>query len=304
MSSGLISILAQVEPDLEKVADSGIDEVTTTEWLTGLAVVIVSIVLAAVVRRVVERLLRRTGPPAVCKLGGRFAAFLVIVVGFFYALRSIDVAVGPLLGGLGILGIALAFSLQEILGNFASGVLLQTRRPIRIGDQIETSDYEGEVEDVNFRSVQLRTFDGETVYVPNSMVLQNPITNWTKTPTRRTSLDVGVAYGTDLAKAQRVITEAVDAVDAVEPHPATQAFVYEFGDSSINFSVRFWHGASILDMWQARDQAAQAINRALDDAGITIPFPQTTLWFGPGNTELTVGKSDRAEDEAGGRSVD
>ncbi len=299
MSLSPVSLLAQIEPDLEKVSQSGIEDVSTTEWIVGAAVFVGSIVLAMIVRRVVERLLQRTGPPAVCRLGGRVAAFLVVVLGFFYALQSIDVAVGPLLGGLGILGIALAFSLQEILGNFASGVLLQTRRPIRIGDQIVTAEYEGEVEDVNFRSVELKTFDGETVYVPNSMVLQNPITNWTKTPLRRTSLEVGVAYDTDLAEAQRIIIAAVDGLDPIESHPPTEAFVHEFGDSSINFSVRFWHGATIYDMWQARDVAAQAIKRAFDEAGITIPFPQSTLWFGPGNTELTVGRSDRAPGSGG-----
>jgi small-conductance mechanosensitive channel len=189
---------------------------------------------------------------------------------------------------LGIAGLAFAFALQEILGNFVAGILLQVQRPITVGDQIVTNELEGEVKDVNLRAVELRTFDGETVFLPSSIVLQNPIVNWTKTPTRRTVLPVGVAYDTDLAEAQRVIVEAVSEIEEIEDHPEVQAFVEEFGDSSINFAVRFWHGATIVEAWRARDKAAQAIKVGFDDAGITIPFPQATLWFGPSNTELAV----------------
>lgn len=284
-----LSIVAQVETDAESLTESGISEVSSGEWILALAVFVLSIIVAAIARRTIERAMSKIGSPSLTRLGSSAAAFLIVLLGFFYALTSVDVAIGPLLGGLGIAGIALAFALQEILGNFAAGVLLQLRRPIRIGDQIVTNDYEGTVEDVNFRVVRLLTFDGETVYVPNSAVLQSPITNWTRTPTRRTSLLVGVAYDTDLALAQRTIIDAVSNLEGIEGPPhEVEAFAYEFGESSINFEVRFWHGAEILAMWEARDRATQAVKRALDREGITIPFPQSTLWFGPGNTELTT----------------
>lgn len=290
MSSPLPSLLAQVEVDPDQVSDSGISEVSGGEWLLAAGVFVASALLAIVVRRIVERLVDRDSPRTIGRLAGRVAAFLIVVLGFFYALSSVDVAVGPLLGGLGIIGIAIAFSLQDVLANFAAGVILQTRRPIRVGDQIVSNELEGEVEDVTFRSVQIKDFDGETVYIPNSMVLQNPIVNWTKTPNRRTTLEIGVAYDSDLARAQEVLTEAMEGCERVLAHPAPQAFVYEFGESSINFAVRFWHGATILEMWRARDEAAQAAKRALDEHGFTIPFPQRTLWFGPGNTELSVSR--------------
>jgi small conductance mechanosensitive channel len=147
--------------------------------------------------------------------------------------------------------------------------------------------------------VQIRDFDGETVFIPNSMVLQNPITNWTKTPTRRTTLEIGVAYESDLARAQEILVGALENCDGVLSEPEPEAWVYEFGENSINFAVRFWHGATIMDMWRARDAAAQAAKRALDEHGFTIPFPQRTLWFGPGNNQLNVSRSDRAPGERG-----
>ncbi|HKJ36935.1 MAG TPA: mechanosensitive ion channel family protein [Solirubrobacterales bacterium] len=293
LPSSALSLLAQVEVDPDQVSDSGISEVSGGEWVLAAGVFIASIVIAIVVRRVIERLVDRDSPRAIGRLAGRLTAFLIVVLGFFYALSSVDVAVGPLLGGLGILGIAIAFSLQDVLANFAAGVILQTKRPVRVGDQIVSNDFEGEVEDVDFRALKIRDFDGETVYIPNSMVLQNPITNWTRTPTRRTTLEIGVAYDTDLEAAQRVFVEAMENCEGVLSRPAPEAYVYEFGESSINFAVRFWHGAKILEMWKARDAAAQAAKRALDEAGITIPFPQRTLWFGPGNTKLEVEQSER-----------
>ncbi len=285
--------LAQIETNLKQVRESGISEVTTGEWVLAAGVLLASILASIVVGRLVERLLRDYGPVSIRHLFGRLVSLLIVTLGFFYALSSVDVAVGPLLGGLGIIGIALAFALQDILANFAAGVMIQARRPIRIGDQIVTNEYEGQVEDVNFRVVRIRTFDGEEVYVPNSMVLQNPITNWTRTPTRRTSLVIGVAYDTDLALAQRRMVEALSGVDEIitDEHEV-EALAFEFAESSINFEVRFWHGATIIEMWQARDAAAQALKRALDEAGITIPFPQRTLWFGPGNTDLMVQQRD------------
>ncbi|MGB6423648.1 MAG: mechanosensitive ion channel family protein, partial [Solirubrobacterales bacterium] len=203
------SLIAQVETDLQQVAESGISDVSGDEWLFAGVILFATIVISMIGRRLVERAIRGRGHPTLCHLGGRFGQALILVLGFFYAARSIDIAVGPLLGGLGIVGIALAFALQDFIANFAAGIMLQARRPIRIGDQIVTNELQGEVEDVNFRAVMLRNFDGETVYVPNMMVLTNPITNWTKTPTRRTLLEVGVAYDTDLELARRVLADAV-----------------------------------------------------------------------------------------------
>lgn len=281
-------LLAQVETDLQQVADSGISEVTSDEWLLAAVIVLATIVVAMVGRRLIERAIRGRGHPTLCHLGGRFAQVLILLLGFFYAARAIDIAIAPLLGGLGIVGIALAFALQDFIANFAAGILLQARRPIRIGDQIVTNDLQGEVEDVNFRSVKLRNFHGEIVYVPNMTVITNPITNWTKGPSRRAQLVVGVAYGSDLDVAGQVLAEAVASADGVAAEPNPVALAEEFGESSINFRVFFWHGVTIIEAWTARDAAVRAIKRALENAGITIAFPQRTLWFGPGSSELAV----------------
>jgi len=114
------------------------------------------------------------------------------------------------------------------------------------------------------------------------MVWKNPLVNFTETPLRRTTLVVGVAYRTDLDFAQQVLQEAINNVDGVViPPPATVEFV-EFNNSSIDFYVRYWHGSDRPTLWAVRDRAGRALKRALDAAGIEIPFPQRTLWFPEG----------------------
>lgn len=267
-----------------------LEDLSTQKVVLGVAVFAVTLMLAIVVRRVMIRTLdrgdsdRHTG-----RLVGRLVGVVIVIGGTVYALELAGLRVGPMLGALGIGGIALAFAAQDILSNFVAGVLLQVRRPFRVGDEIGSGDHEGRVEDVNLRTVRIKTYDGVTVYLPNAEVLQSPIVNYTKTPLNRTSLTVGVAYDSDLEQVRSIILSACAGADGVEAVPPPEAWVEEFGDSSINLVVRYWHASDIASRWRIRNVVAISVKRAFDDAGVTIPFPQRTLWFGPGSTTLHVG---------------
>lgn len=220
------------------------------------------------------------------RLTGRFLSLVVVVVGLIYSLGILRVQIGPLLGALGVGGIALAFAAQDILQNFVAGVLLQVRRPFRVRDQISSGDFEGTVIDVNLRTVEMVTYDGLTVYLPNAEVLKKPIVNFTRTPLNRTSMEVGLAYDTDLDQAREVLIAACQGADGVMATPGVEVWVESFGESSINCAVRYWHASDIASRWRVRNSVATAIKRGLDNAGMVVPFPQQTLWFGPGNTTL------------------
>lgn len=266
-----------------------LDDVDNEQVLMAVAVLAASVMLAVVLRQLLVRFVdrgdsdRHTG-----RLIGRFVSVVIVAIGLVYALETAGVAVGPLLGALGVGGIALAFAAQDILSNFIAGVLLQVRRPFRVGEQIGSGDYEGTVEDVNLRTVKLTTYDGLTVYLPNAEVLQAPIVNYTRTPLNRTSLTVGVAYDSDLEAVQELALEACSRAEGVQAGPPVEVWVEEFGDSSINLAVRYWHASDIATRWRVRNAVALSVKRAFDDAGVTIPFPQRTLWFGPGATTLRV----------------
>ena len=275
-------LLAAEEQDLLSEA------VTPADWGRAAVVFVVAVVLAVLVRRALVRYVDREGSRHVGRLLGRFLSLVVVALGAVYALDLVGVRIGPLLGALGVGGIALAFAAQDILQNLVAGVLLQVRRPFRIGDQIGSGDYEGVVDDINLRTVELTTYDGLTVYLPNAEVLKNPIVNYTRTPHSRTELTVGVAYDTDLERARQVLMSACRAAPEVQEAPAPEAWVHAFGESSIDIAVRYWHAADIASRWRVRSAVAVSVKRELDAAGITIPFPQRTLWFGPGGRALDV----------------
>ncbi len=251
------------------------------DWLHAGLIVAAAVLLAQVVRRLLVRIIEHNDSErGVAVVIGRSLAYLVVVFGLVYALRVLGISLGPLLGALGVGGIALAFALQDVLQNAVAGLLLQIRRPFRRGHQIKTGDYEGIVTDVTLRTVQLRTYDGLDVYVPNRIVLASPIVNYTRTPLRRTTLQVGVAYRADLAGARRIVHDAVRGADGVEASPEPQVWVEQFGDSSIVLAAMFWHPAPTPDLWRVRTEVAVAVKSALDEAGVDIPFPQVTVWQG------------------------
>lgn len=273
-----VRVLGQVpttEVELEGVVRDGL---TARDWLVAGATFVAFVVAAVVLRRVVERVVLRTDPEgSIARFAGRMVRNLVVLVGLLYALVSLGVQIGPLVGALGVTGIAIAFAVTAILENVFASVMLKTRRPIRVGDQVSTHDRSGTVVEVNFRAVVLDSFDGERVIIPSSMVMNDVIVNSTATPTRRTVLPVGVAYGTDLHRAQEVVLAATSVVDGVLDAPSPQAWVTTFGESSIDFDVRFWHASDIATMFRVRSDVAMAIEAAFDREGIEIPFPQRVV---------------------------
>jgi small-conductance mechanosensitive channel len=250
--------------------------ITAWDWIHVGVILGITIIATQATRRAVMRAAGRDPDRAWGRLVSRFLTYLIVVAGLVYSLVALRVQIGPLLGALGIGGIALAFALQDTLQNFVAGVLLQARRPIRRGDQVLLDNkFEGVVEDIDLRNVAVRTFDGLDVFIPNKTVLENPIVNYTRTPLRRTTLEVGVAYGIDLGEAQRLLVDAMTRTIGVKQLPAPAAWVREFGDSSVGFTLLFWHSS---DPWRARSDVAMSVKMALDEATISMPFPQREVW--------------------------
>ena len=241
----------------------------------------VTIVLSQVVRRLAVRAFGAASERVTVRIIGRFLAYLVVAAGFVYMLQALHVQIGPLIGALGIGGIALAFALQDILQNLVAGIIIQARRPIRRGDTVQIGGYQGVVLDIDLRTVLLRTFDGLDVYMPNRTVLQDPIVNYTISPTRRLTLNVGVGYGSDLETVQRLLVQAARSVAGVLEDPPPAAWVTGFGPSSIDVVVLLWFEVAVSNLWQIQNDAAIAVKAALDAAGVEIPFPHQTVSFDP-----------------------
>lgn len=243
------------------------------DWVHSALIVVVTVALSQVVRKATLKAFGNHAHRPAALMSARFSAYLIAAAGLMYSLNALHVKIGPLVGALGISGIALAFALQDTLQNLVAGVILQARRPIRHGDQVEISRHEGTVLDVDLRTVLLRTYDGLDVYLPNRLVLEGPIVNYTISPLRRLSLNIGVGYRTDLAHAQLCLAQAVSRVESVASDPPPAAWVTDFGDSAIEFTVLFWYSVGDHSLWDVRSAVAISMQRALHDDGIEIPYP-------------------------------
>ncbi len=265
------------------------------EWITtfiamlpnmvvALFVLILFYVIGKFARKAVKQLLTSvTDNKTITSLLETIIGVAIIGIGVFIALSvlQLDGAVTSLLAGAGIIGLALGFAFQDIASNFISGVMLSIRHPFGIGDIIETNDFYGTVQKLNLRNTIMRTVTGQIVYLPNKKVFENPLQNFTTTGLRRVDLSCGVSYGDDLDKAKKVALEAVDKVSNVLSDKEIEFYYDEFGDSSINFKIRFWvKFATNPDFWSARSEAIIAITKAFDEHDIMIPFPIRTLDFG------------------------
>lgn len=269
--------LAQVDPttpvDLAAVADSGLDD-----WVRALIIFVVALILAFAARTGINRVGRRRDTVgSTVQIVARLVFAVLVMAGIYMALRRIGVDLAPLVAGAGIVGIALAFALQDVAQNYVSGIMLGFKNPFRPGDVIITGDQEGIVEDLDLRYTVIRGYDGVRILVPNGQVLQNPLVNLTISGARRVEFTVGVAYGTDLDHATEVAANAAASVPGVEPQPRADAIVSELAASWITITVRFWLTPPTTDLLLLRDAVMKAVVRAYDAHGIEIPFEQRVV---------------------------
>jgi len=198
-----------------------------------------------------------------------FALLAFVVVS---SASMVGVQTASFVAVIGAAGLAVGFALQGSLSNFASGVMLLVFRPFRVGDFVEAAGTQGTVDEVGIFATTLKSPDNKRVIVSNSAVYGSTITNYSAHPTRRLDLVVGIAYGDDIRKAKDVLQRLVDAEQRILKEPASMVAVKELGDSSVNLLVRFW--ANTPDYWDVHFAMTEAIKLALDEAGISIPFPQ------------------------------
>jgi small conductance mechanosensitive channel len=271
----------RAETDTDAIVDAfQTDGLTVLDWATAGITFVVAVIVSRVLKYFVERALRRRMDAALAVLIARLVGYVIILIGVVYTLESLGLAVGPVLGALGIFGIALAFAFQDILQNFIAGILLQLKRPFTYGDQVMINEHEGTVRTIDSRLVTINTPDGETIMIPSATVIAADINNYTALGGRRTTVPVGVAYGTDLRRARDVLERAVRSADGVREVPAPEVLFEGFGESSIDFVLRYWHEPSIATFWNTRSEVGFAVDQALAEAGIVIPFPQRTLHWG------------------------
>lgn len=264
-------------------------------WFEALVKLLPNIILAAVVLVIglyIAKFIRKIANKLASKISTNltlnnlftsiiYLSFLGIVIFTVLTILQLDKAVTSILAGAGILGLALAFAFQDIATNFMSGIFISFRKPLRVGDIVEVKGYMGKITEINLRDTVMLTFKGQTVIIPNKEVFQNPIENYSNLNKRRFDLNVGVSYGENLDEVQRITLEAVSDIEELSKTDETKVFFVEFGDSSINLSVRMWINTPEQPVYnKVGSEAIMKIKKAYDANGIMIPFPIRTLDFG------------------------
>ncbi|XZE53543.1 mechanosensitive ion channel domain-containing protein [Planctomycetaceae bacterium SH139] len=207
------------------------------------------------------------------------ARYSVICLGLLVGLAAAGVEIGKLAVVAGGLGVGIGFGLQNVVNNFVSGLILLFERPIDVGDTIELSGTSGTMKRIGIRASVIRTFDGAEVIVPNGMLISDKVTNWTLSDRRRrVDVNVGVEYGTPAQRVIDMLIEVAKTNPKVIRNPEPVAFFENFGDSSLDFKLRVWFDAdSSTNAFTIHSDVAVAVQQALDDAGIGVPFPQRDL---------------------------
>jgi small-conductance mechanosensitive channel len=205
------------------------------------------------------------------------AQYALVALGFSWAVLASGMEVSRFGFLVGTLGVGIGFGLQNVVNNFVSGLILLYERPVQAGDIVEVGAVSGEVTRIGVRSSTVRTFAGAEVIVPNATFISAEVTNWTLSDRqRRIELPVGVAYGTPPQQAIDLLLGVVREHEGVLAAPAPTALFIRFGDSSLEFALRFW--TADFERWQSlASEVLLDVHAALARAGIEIPFPQRDL---------------------------
>ncbi len=176
---------------------------------------------------------------------------------------------------IGAAGLAVGLALQGRLANFAGGVLILFLRPFRAGDYIEAQGTAGTVESIMIFHTILRTADNKVIILPNGSLSNGTITNYSRKPTRRVDINVGIDYTDDIKKARSVLLGLAAADQRVLKDPAAVVYLTSLGDNSVNLSLRMWTNSA--DYWGVFFELQEQMKEAFDREGLSFPFPQRTV---------------------------
>ena len=254
-------------------------------FIVAVIVFILFWILAKYVSKFIRRILMRSVTQQSIKvMAGKTSFAVTVLIGFFIALgiMDLDKVLTSVLAGAGVVGLAIGLALQGTLSNTFSGVLLSFLPQLQLGDWVESNGFAGFVEDINLRSVILKESDNNYVVIPNSVLVDSPFKNYSRTKRSRVFVHCGVGYESDLEQVRDLTIKTFqDLFKQQDGKEEIEFFYQEFGDSSINFVVRFWVDVNKnRDVLEAQNKAVMAIKRVFDAHDINIPFPIRTLDFG------------------------
>ena len=250
----------------------------TPKLLTALLIFVLSLYFARLISNFLKRLLqKRRAPAGVVQLLGQLALWSIIVAGVITALQQF-VDVTAFLAGLGILGFTVGFALQDIMKNFAAGVILLLQQPFHVGETIGVKGFDGTVLAIDLRSTEMKATDGRIVILPNADVLANPIINYSRAHQRRVELSLNLPHASQPDKVRQIILDAIEGVPGFVAEPAPVIVFNSLSDHAMELNVSFWVDVTKNDPFHAKDDVLLKVMSAFSEQGIEIPHPVQAVY--------------------------
>jgi small conductance mechanosensitive channel len=239
--------------------------------------------LAGWADRAIRTMLARRIDPTLIGVLAAVARYAIVIVVLVAVLSQLGIQTTSILAALGAAGLAVALAMQGTLSNIAAGLMLLWLRPFRVGDYIDTGQVAGIVKELGLFATELQSWDGLYQFVPNSELWNKRIMNHSRLPTRLVDLKFGVSYNDDLTKGQEVLLGLARADARTQAEPEPIVFVDELGDSAVVLRLRCW--VATPEYWPLRRALTERGKLALEEAGLSIPFPQRDVHLksGAGN---------------------
>lgn len=197
---------------------------------------------------------------------------LIVVV---FVVTRLGLNASGFIAALGGAGLAIGLALQGSLSNFAAGILIILFKPFKVGDYIVSQGNEGTVESISLLNTVVSTVKGQVITLPNANLFNNPIINYSVKEYRRLDVNIGISYGDDFDKAQKVLLEVLINNEYVDQNQSKTVEILEFAASSVNLAVRCYVKNS--DYWTAYWQIYRQVKYTLDENNISIPYPHTEM---------------------------
>ncbi len=272
-ASELIENVTQANPAsaLDGLLQAGWGKLTVGRLLSALLLLLVCL---AVVRLLLGMTRRLVGRAALDERIKRYIlrgvrAFLYLLTALVMA-GSLNIDVSSLIALVGVFGLAVSLAVQDVLGNVAGGMVLLFSKPFTLGDYVSTADGEGEVEEITLTHTKLDTPAGQRVMLPNSKLMAGQIVNYTVRGVRRADHAVSASYDDAPEAVRRACLKALERTPGILPDPAPQVVLTAYGESSIDYHVRFW--AKTENYWDAHFRSLEEIHRAFAEDGVTMTY--------------------------------
>jgi small conductance mechanosensitive channel len=242
-----------------------------------ISILVIGWIVAGWIKLAVSKALTRLprSDATVTRALSALARYLILAIVIVAVLAQFGVQTASILAVLGTAGLAVGLALQGTLSNVAAGFMLLIPRPFRIGDYIDADGVAGTVEEIGLFSTEFVTFDGLYLVVPNNQIWTKAIINYSRLPTRRLDLGVGVAYDDDIDKALSVLMDLLTGDERVLQDLEPQVMVAELADSSVDLNLRCWTKTD--DYWGLQFDLNKLAKERVEAAGCTIPFPQRDI---------------------------